>query len=229
MTSKTSLSEQEQYELYSKLCHACKRSDIREVERLLDLGVYAYNEQWEKEHRYNCLSELLLFGKDLASKNFKYIFKRLCAAGANPHHYNYDSGSLLTNTIMHGHSEEIVAWLIDEIELDVNGRNCYGETPLFSALRSSHDNNVEIIKLLLDRGANPLLRNKYNKLPYDIAPEHLKALLPIPKPVISQTEAWRKAAPVKSKSGWLAFFQDLMNRDRPKPVEQNSIQHQAKR
>lgn len=224
MNSPMPLTEQEQYELYGKLCDACNAYkqplDPQEIERLLDRGVHAYNKAWEAEHdNMNCLEVLLLSADELSFKDFTYLFNRLCQTITDPIHHKEHLSSLLTNAIMYGYTE-VVAWLIDEKKLDVNGRNHFNETPLFFAVYCRWKTAPEIIKVLLERGANPFLKNNQGKLPYDKAPAHLKEFLPKPPPTISQHDAWQKTMAAKPTHRWFHFFERFTKSDKPQVAEQ---------
>ena len=50
----------------------------------------------------------------------------------------------------------LVVWLLDEMGADVNATTRYGETPIH------HASSLDILTALLDRGADPTLRNGYS-------------------------------------------------------------------
>nr|WP_314267202.1 ankyrin repeat domain-containing protein [uncultured Moellerella sp.] len=68
---------------------------------------------------------------------------------------------------------EIVRELLEKTEMNVNHTNFVGWTPLLEAivLNDGGDKQQQIIKLLLDHGANPHMTDKYGKKPLELARE----------------------------------------------------------
>ena len=68
---------------------------------------------------------------------------------------------------------EIVRELIEKTEINVNHTNFVGWTPLLEAivLNDGGEKQQQIVKLLLDNGANPHMTDKYGKKPLELAKE----------------------------------------------------------
>jgi len=54
-------------------------------------------------------------------------------------------------------------YLVDEAKLNVNAQDNYGDTSLHDAAKFGH---IEVVKILLEAGANVTLRNKQVLLPH---------------------------------------------------------------
>ena len=78
----------------------------------------------------------------------------------------------LTPACEKGHIE-IVKILLAETDINVNHTNFVGWTPLLEAivLNDGGAKQQEIVKLLLDHGANPHMTDKYGKTPLELARE----------------------------------------------------------
>ena len=76
----------------------------------------------------------------------------------------------LTPACEKGHLE-IVKILLTETDINVNHTNFVGWTPLLEAivLNDGGATQQEIVKLLLDHGANPHMTDKYGKSPLELA------------------------------------------------------------
>ncbi|MEY0728662.1 ankyrin repeat domain-containing protein [Providencia rettgeri] len=68
---------------------------------------------------------------------------------------------------------EIVRELLEKTDINVNHTNFVGWTPLLEAivLNDSGEKQQQIVKLLLDHGANPHMTDKYGKKPLELARE----------------------------------------------------------
>lgn len=68
---------------------------------------------------------------------------------------------------------EIVRELLEKTEMNVNHTNFVGWTPLLEAivLNDGGDKQQQIVKLLLEHGANPHMTDKYGKKPLELAKE----------------------------------------------------------
>lgn len=66
---------------------------------------------------------------------------------------------------------EIVRELLEKTEINVNHTNFVGWTPLLEAivLNDGGDKQQQIVKLLLEHGANPHMTDKYGKKPLELA------------------------------------------------------------
>ncbi|AXO19131.1 TPA: ankyrin repeat domain-containing protein [Providencia stuartii] len=68
---------------------------------------------------------------------------------------------------------EIVRELLEKTDINVNHTNFVGWTPLLEAivLNDGGEKQQQIVKLLLDHGANPHMTDKYGKTPLELARE----------------------------------------------------------
>ena len=68
---------------------------------------------------------------------------------------------------------EVVRYLAEQTDINVNHTNFVGWTPLLEAivLNDGGAKQQEIVKLLLDHGANPHMTDKYGKTPLELARE----------------------------------------------------------
>lgn len=68
---------------------------------------------------------------------------------------------------------EIVRELLEKTEINVNHTNFVGWTPLLEAivLNDGGERQQQIVKLLLENGANPHMTDKYGKKPLELAKE----------------------------------------------------------
>ncbi len=64
---------------------------------------------------------------------------------------------------------KVVQELLKAPEIEVNQQNKYGETALINAINSLSLNSRDIVKLLLDAGADWKIKNKAGKTAYDLA------------------------------------------------------------
>ncbi|KAL7750935.1 hypothetical protein RI367_003514 [Sorochytrium milnesiophthora] len=93
------------------------------------------------------------------------VVKPLTAAGANPN-YQDKQGWTPTHTAAARAHTAVVSWLLGHTYADVNIKNAFGSTPLMVAAAKGA---VDIVRQLLDRGADPLIRNSLGECAYDIA------------------------------------------------------------
>ena len=73
-------------------------------------------------------------------------------------------------------------FIVEQPNISLDIKDNIGETPLFKAIRYEHEN---IIELLLEKGANPLVRNNKGKNTLDLALDKPK-LLTLLKSVVPQ-------------------------------------------
>uniref|UniRef100_H2YH20 Osteoclast-stimulating factor 1 n=1 Tax=Ciona savignyi TaxID=51511 RepID=H2YH20_CIOSA len=90
------------------------------------------------------------------------------------------SGSTALHWAARGGHGECVELLTDNALLHLNIQNKLGETPLHGAAWKSH---AQIVEFLLEKGADPNIKNNDKKLPYDLAGDAETAALLKPKPV----------------------------------------------
>jgi ankyrin repeat protein len=79
------------------------------------------------------------------------VIRLLLDLGADAHIRDKNENSVLHIAAVHGHLE--VARMLLALYLDVNARNDSGMTPLYSALQASRKPDVDVVRLLLDHGA----------------------------------------------------------------------------
>lgn len=135
---------------------------------------------------YECVSLLISAGADI-DKQDQTCFNPFLLSCLNndltllrlvlPANPNLDlltrfGGVGITPASEKGHVE-IVRELLEKTEMNVNHTNFVGWTPLLEAivLNDGGDKQQQIVKLLLEHGANPHLTDKYGKKPLELAKE----------------------------------------------------------
>ncbi|AAR83350.1 CNPV325 ankyrin repeat protein [Canarypox virus] len=126
------------------------------------------------------------------------------------YHDDYKKEEDVVSESIHCHypNEEMIVYLVDELGFDVNEvDDCYDETPLEQALRL--EKPYPIIKLLLDLGANPIVKTRIpfgncdasGRLHYMSVKQSSSiteymiskiALLPLIQPEVKKTEMFNK-------------------------------------
>lgn len=115
----------------------------------------------------------------------------LVAAGADPNAVDENGATPLHFSVV-GASREIVVVLFDA-RSDINARDDEGNTSLHRAAAQSH----EAIRILLDIGADPTLKNGVGKLPEECVGRQQDVIGYDPKAMerlVSAREAWELAA-----------------------------------
>ena len=135
---------------------------------------------------YECVSLLISAGADI-DKQDQTCFNPFLLSCLNndltllrlvlPANPNLDlltrfGGVGITPASEKGHVE-IVRELLEKTEMNVNHTNFVGWTPLLEAivLNDGGDKQQQIVKLLLEHGANPHMTDKYGKKPLELAKE----------------------------------------------------------
>lgn len=135
---------------------------------------------------YECISLLIEAGADI-DKQDQTCFNPFLLSCLNndltllrlvlPANPNLDlltrfGGVGITPASEKGHVE-IVRELLEKTEINVNHTNFVGWTPLLEAivLNDGGDKQQQIVKLLLEHGANPHMTDKYGKKPLELAQE----------------------------------------------------------
>lgn len=135
---------------------------------------------------YECVSFLINAGADI-NKQDQTCFNPFLLSCLNndltllrlvlPANPNLDlltrfGGVGITPASEKGHVE-IVRELLEKTEINVNHTNFVGWTPLLEAivLNDGGEKQQQIVKLLLDHGANPHMTDKYGKKPLELARE----------------------------------------------------------
>ncbi len=160
------------------LIAAVQEGDDAQLRALLD-GACNPNEQNEAHHpalliaaRHNRVEAarlLLAAGADVnaastswetplfaaAAAGHEELFSLLLAAGADIHCHTKAQSTLL-HAAANGGSTVILSQLLEPLSAKLNARQRNGDTPLLVALQR---NNTEAVRLLLEAGANPFLRD----------------------------------------------------------------------
>ena len=118
------------YRAAHPLHHAAANESVKVVKRFIELG-YSVNEQDRRER--TPLSHAVL-------ANRLETAKLLVDEGAQPRVFDEEGNSLVH---LAGY-EEMLDWLVNELELPIDGRNKEKETPLFRAYRISPCVDVEM-------------------------------------------------------------------------------------
>ena len=80
------------------------------------------------------------------------VVRLLLDHGADVHIRDKNENNALHIAAVHGHLE--IARMLLALNLDVNARNDHGMTPLYSALQTSRKAEPDVLRLLLDHGAD---------------------------------------------------------------------------
>jgi len=102
------------------------------------------------------------------------LFRALLAHGADPMEKMPGGGNALFAVAAHG-NREAAQVLLDEKQVPIDSTNDLGETPLFTSIRNEQ---VDMVALLLAKGANPQHKSNDGLLPVQLAqladPVHAK-------------------------------------------------------
>ena len=136
--------------------------------------------------KYECVVALLDAGADINKQdqtclnpflisclnNDLTLLRLLLPARPDLNRLTRFGGVGLTPACEKGHLE-IVKELLHRTHINVNHTNFVGWTPLLEAivLNDGGEKQQEIVKLLLDNGANPHMTDKYGKTPLELARE----------------------------------------------------------
>lgn len=105
----------------------------------------------------------------------KKLFAQLLAAGADPNRVDAEGDTPLHVVAQHADNAPVVLFLDAGVPIDIRDRE--GNTPLHRAARDGYTDAERTVKLLLDRGADPMLRNKRGETAVDVATEDCKKVL----------------------------------------------------
>jgi hypothetical protein len=117
--------------------------------------------------------------------------KPFCSDGSSPN----VSDLSLHKAAQEGTPETVRSFL--DTGIDVNIRNCFGDTPLFRAARSGH---LDAVRILLEAGANPNLQNRTGWTPLHTA--SVQGHVEIVK-ILLETGA---IVDPRNKNGWTPLF-----------------------
>ena len=98
--------------------------------------------------------------KDFDNKNYLITLNKL----------NDENGNNNLQVAVKRHLIDFVQYFIDK-KLDVNYQNNFGDTALHIAMI---EENLDIIKLLLNNNADLLIKNNEKKTPFDLASDEIK-------------------------------------------------------
>lgn len=135
---------------------------------------------------YDCITYLISIGVDINKQDQTCFNPFLLSCLTNdltllrlvlPANPNLDlltrfGGVGITPASEKGHVE-IVQELLEKTDINVNHTNFVGWTPLLEAivLNDGKEKQQQIVKLLLEHGANPHMTDKYGKTPLELARE----------------------------------------------------------
>jgi len=145
-----------------------------------------YNEQYETPYELDMLEFFLSNGADVSLlferpsdvddsiylllvhfieiKNNDYLKLLLSSLPVKTPNFSKES-LLYLNLAINNENTDIIPFLIPQIE-DINGANNYGQTPLHRA--AAYLNDVNVIQLLIENGADKTIKDNYERTAYDI-------------------------------------------------------------
>lgn len=182
-------------ELVTEFLLAAEQGNINALKACLDKGVdiNATNRQKRTaiiiaslNKQYACVEHLISAGADIDKQdntcfnpfliscltNDLTLLRIILPAGPDLERLTRFGGVGITPASEKGHVE-IVRELLALTDINVNHTNFVGWTPLLEAivLNDGGAKQQEIVKLLLDNGANPHMTDKYGKSPLELARE----------------------------------------------------------
>lgn len=182
-------------ELVTEFLLAAEKGNINALKACLDKGVdiNATNRQKRTaiiiaslNKQYACVEHLMVAGADIDKQdntcfnpfliscltNDLTLLRIVLPAGPDLERLTRFGGVGITPASEKGHVE-IVRELLALTDINVNHTNFVGWTPLLEAivLNDGGAKQQEIVKLLLDNGANPHMTDKYGKSPLELARE----------------------------------------------------------
>ncbi|NIF37714.1 hypothetical protein F3J30_14435 [Enterobacter sp. Tr-810] len=182
-------------ELVTEFLLAAEQGNINALKACLDKGVdiNATNRQKRTaiiiaslNKQYACVEHLIAAGADIDKQdntcfnpfliscltNDLTLLRIVLPAGPDLERLTRFGGVGITPASEKGHVE-IVRELLALTDINVNHTNFVGWTPLLEAivLNDGGAKQQEIVKLLLDNGANPHMTDKYGKAPLELARE----------------------------------------------------------
>lgn len=104
-------------------------------------------------------------GNAISEGRFEFV-KLFVEHGADIHKkYTYSSYAIYDASLYYEKNSEILYYLLEK-GVDVNVQNNYGDTPL---LQASFEGYFELVRILLNNGADPRIKNTANKDAIDLA------------------------------------------------------------
>ncbi|TDX19061.1 hypothetical protein EDF88_1565 [Buttiauxella sp. BIGb0552] len=184
-----------QKELIAEFLSAAEQGHLENLKQCLSDGVdiNATNRQGRTaitlaslHQKYDCVEYLIAAGADINKQdqtcfnpfllsclnNDLTLLRLVLPANPDLNCLSRFGGVGITPASEKGHVE-IVRELVTRTEINVNHTNFVGWTPLLEAivLNDGGAKQQEIVKLLLDHGANPHMTDKYGKSPLSLARE----------------------------------------------------------
>ncbi|XP_053674078.1 uncharacterized protein LOC128724378 [Anopheles nili] len=158
-------------EFFRKVCHRAINSCAR---WFLDYG-YEIDFDLRDQDDYTPLNGLLSY---MEEENLDVV-ERLLKKGVNPNIKNQWGRNALLAIVCHfrsaqwyGHSLATIELLLD-YGAEIDAQDTDGNTALHHAFM---EGQLELVELLIKRGANRKLRNNQNKLPYEKGDKHTQTL-----------------------------------------------------
>jgi len=184
-----------QKELIAQFLNAAELGNLENLKQCLSDGVdiNATNRQGRTavtlaslHKKYDCVEYLIAAGADINQQdqtcfnpfllsclnNDLTLLRLVLPANPDLNCLSRFGGVGITPASEKGHVE-IVRELVTHTDINVNHTNFVGWTPLLEAivLNDGGAKQQEIVKLLLDHGANPHMTDKYGKSPLELARE----------------------------------------------------------
>jgi ankyrin repeat protein len=107
----------------------------------------------------------------IATNNLETV-RHLIQKGADPTVANNDGSTPLHAAVYHVKSIETVSLLLGNEQVDINRRDKNGLTALhyaINAMEREQSNNVEMVRYLLEKGADPTIRNNDGTTPFHLS------------------------------------------------------------
>ena len=143
-----------------------KKGDIEKLKELIEKGT-----DLNKQYKYG-VTVLNYLSNKINRKEFgNEMFELLLKNGADPNiPDNYGWTPLMTASGVTNILSNIdTVKLLLKYGADINKQNIYGRTALLHAVKNLNEkrSTIETVKLLLENGANPFIKNKDNEYPID--------------------------------------------------------------
>ncbi|XP_046655006.1 ankyrin-2-like, partial [Daphnia pulicaria] len=107
----------------------------------------------------------------IATNNLETV-RHLIQKGADPTVANKDGHTPLHAAVHHIKSIETVSLILENKQVDINRRDKNGTTALHCAIKAmeiEQSNNVEMVRYLLEKGADPTIRNNNGTTPFHLS------------------------------------------------------------
>lgn len=179
----------------SQLYQAVGRNDIVEVTRLLAQSNTNINQKNQDLINYTVVTDLTALHKAIMMGNIQ-IIALLLERGATINAKDYQNFTPLHMAVSHDETlllatRTAIVQLLLTNNADINAQNINGNTALHMAAKN---NLIEIVKLLLEKGADLRIRNTFKETPFDYARDN-QAITTIIKNHITQARLMRELEP----------------------------------